>query len=255
MKKTFKIIVALILVILIAVGIIVVLNQDSGPDIPGPIIDSSGDNVAKMAKNIVVESSGFVIKTDNRYIDCTYPKITSLEDKEFENSINTEIALNIQGYRDEIEFIIDDETEPTEMYRYVTSYERYNNGKYLSLVIDQDYQTGGIRSNKWKDTYNINSETERLVYLSELFEPGVKYEETIISEITAQASAKNYELIEKGLTKLSTKQKFYIKDEKLVVYFDPAEIAATRFGELHFEMPFTMNENGFFEISNTNVEL
>ena len=51
-----------------------------------------------------------------------------------------------------------------------------------------------------------------------------------------------------GLTKLPAKQKFYVKDDKLVIYFDPSEAAANVYGELHFEMPFVMNESGYFEI-------
>ena len=45
-----------------------------------------------------------------------------------------------------------------------------------------------------------------------------------------------------GLTDLNEKQKFYIKDGKLIIYFDPSEIAPAKYGELQFEMPFVFNE-------------
>lgn len=250
MKKGTKIIIILLLLLVIVAGVIALIKIYGGntpeiPDIPSGDVEIENNLAEKVAiKDNVVQN-----KTDNRYIDCVYPIITSLNDKEFENSINTQIALNIQEYRNEIEYIIDEETKPTEMYRYVTYYDRYNCGKYLSLVIDQDYQTGGIRSNNWKDIYNINAETERLFYLNELFEPGVDFQTAIIEEITKQAESKNYELMGgNGLTKLPTKQKFYIKDDILVIYFDPSEAAATVFGELQFEMPFKMNDEGMFEI-------
>ena len=148
-----------------------------------------------------------------------------------------------------MEFIVDDETPDTALYKYVTTYYKYTCGKYLSLVIDQDYQTGGIRSNKWKDIYNINAETERLFYLNEIFKVGIDYKTAIIEEINRQALTQNIELIGgNGLTKIPDKQKFYIKDDKLVIYFAPSEAAANVYGELHFEMPFTMNEDGYFEI-------
>ena len=249
MKKSF--IIVLLILIVLGVGAVIFINLDNGPDVP-PIIINSGDVLEEdnnLASKVVIEDVVVTNKTDNRYIDCVYPSIKSLKDKEFENSINSEIALNIQEYRNEIEFIIDEETKPVEMYSYITSYDKYTSGNYLSLVISQDYQTGGIRSNKWKDIYNINAKTERLFYLSELFEPGVKFEEAIIAEITKQAEIKNYELMGgNGLTKLPTKQKFYIKDDVLFIYFDPSEAAATVFGELHFEMPFKMNKDGRFEI-------
>ena len=251
MNKNSKFIIIIVCVVILIAGGVFIITNNSDPEIP-PIPGSSGDVIKspnKEAKDITVQDVKVENFTDNRYISCLYPKITSLVDKEFENYINKQIATNINEYRNEIEYIVDEETKPTEMYRYVTTYDRYNCKKYLSLVIDQDYQTGGIRSNTWKDIYNINAETERIFYLDELFEAGVKYEEAIIAEITKQAEANNCELMGgNGLTKLSKKQKFYIKDDKLVIYFDPSEAAATVFGELHFEMPFTMNEKGYFEI-------
>lgn len=251
MNKKSKVILIICIVVVLAVGGYFAYNALNSKPTPPDIVVPSGDVKTPEAKAaaVVVQDVKVENYTDNRHINCVYPKITSLSDKEFENYINKQIATNINEYRSEIEYIVDDETLPTEMYKYVTTYSRYNCGKYLSLVIDQDYQTGGIRSNKWKDIYNINVETQRIFYLDELFEAGAKYEEAIIEEITKQAEAKNMELVGgNGLTKLPKKQKFYIKDDKLIIYYDPSEISATVFGEQHFEMPFTMNENGFFEI-------
>lgn len=250
MKKSLKIVI--LLVIVISLGAIAWMFMDSsdtpGPG-PGPIIDPipSGDN--SLASKVVIQDVPIVIKTANKDIDCVYPAITSLTNKEFENHINTQIAENVQAYRNEIEFIVDDETPVTALYQYITKYHKYTCGKYLSLVIEQEYQTGGIRSNKWKDIYNINAETERLFYLSEIFKAGIDYKTAIIEEINKQATAQNIELMGgNGLTKIPEKQKFYIKDNKLFIYFAPSEAAATKFGELVFEMPFTMTEEGVFKI-------
>ena len=247
MKKIIKIVIIILIVAAIGAVAWIYMDRDDGTDFPTPPSPTPtpvGKTWDVTVQDVVVEN-----KTDNRYVNCVYPKITSLNNKEFQNYINTQIAKNINEYRSEIEYIIDDETKPTEMYTYITKYDKYVSNKYLSLVIDQDYQTGGIRSNKWKDIYNINLDTDRIFYLEELFEPGVKYEDAIIKEITKQADAKNIELMGgNGITKIPQKQKFYIKDNKLTIYYDPSEGAATVFGELHFEMPFTMNENGIFEI-------
>lgn len=250
MKKSLKIVLVLVVIIALALGIILIIKSGQGPDVPDvPVISGDQEEMIELSALVAIRDVPFSVKTDNRNIDCVYPAITSLSNKEFQNYINTEIAQNIQAYREEIEFVIDEDTPVTALYSYITSYERYNCGNYLSLVIDQNYQTGGIRSDKWKDIYNINAKTERLFYLDELFEAGVDYESAIIHEITKQAQIKNYELMGgNGLTKLPTKQKFYIKDDKLIIYFDPSEAAATVFGELHFEMPFAINENGYFEI-------
>ena len=188
-KKSKVILIICVIVVVLAAGGYVAYNMMHSEPTPPDIIVPSGDveEEKPKAESVVVQDVKVENYTDNRYINCVYPKVTNLTNKEFENYINKQIAMNISEYRNEIEYIIDDETLPTEMYRYVTSYSRYNCDKYLSLVIDQDYQTGGIRSNKWKDIYNINVETQRIFYLEDLFEAGAKYEEAIIAEITKQA--------------------------------------------------------------------
>ena len=251
MKNDLKVFIILLIIITLVGGVFLFIDFDGGNDIPVvPIPSGDTQNYDNnLAAKVVVQDVVVRNKTDNRNIDCVYPSIKSLSDKEFENSINKEIAQNIQAYREEMEFMVDEETPATTLYNFVTSYDKYTCKNYLSLVIDQSYQTGGIRSEKWKDIYNINAKTERIFYLNELFEVGVDFQTAIISEVTNQATSKNIELMGgNGLTKLDTKQKFYIKDNKLFIYFDPSEAAATVFGELHFEMPFVMNEEGYFEI-------
>lgn len=251
MKKTLIIVaVAVVCVIIGVVGYNLIFNGNNG--IKPPInIENSGDvaqndGLAAKAKVVAVTVKN---KTDNISIDNTYPTINSFNNKEFENSINKEIANNITSYREEINYMVDDLTPDLKLYKYIATYDKYTWGDYLTLVVNQDYQTGGIRSNKWKDIYNINVRTERLIYLADLFDATTDYETAIIEEINKQANLKGYELLAgDGLKKLPTKQKFYIQNGKLFIYFDPSEVAATAYGELSFEMPFTLDSNGYFQI-------
>lgn len=185
----------------------------------------------------------------NKEILCHYPQIISLEDYEFARYINNEIAKNIQGYITEIEYLVDESTLPDELYKYIVTYDKYIGDKYVSLIINQTYETGGVRSNKWKDIYNIDLEKEQIIYLSNLFNQNVDYEKNIIEEINKQSKDKNIIIMNgNDLKNLSEKQKFYIKDDKLIIYFDPFEIASSKYGALEFEMPFRLNQEGYFEI-------
>ena len=214
-----------------------------GPDVPSVV--ESGEKEAY----VKVEPVTIRNNADHIMIENVYPTITSFSNKEFENYINKTIASNISEYRSEINYMVDDATPVDTVYSYITNYEKYVWGNYLTLIVNHDYQTGGIRSNKWKEIYNINIATERIIYLDELFRATVDYEDEIIEEITEQAVQKNYVLMGgDGLKKLPSKQKFYIRDGKLVIYYDPSEVAANRYGALEFEMPFTLNSEGFFEI-------
>ncbi len=253
MKSLIKLVVVLLILGGIGYAGWMYFAKDEDENVPVIIEEPSGEGETTksdvLADSVIVEKVEFKNKTDNKRVDCEYPKIISFNNANFQNAINTEIATNIQKYIQEVEYRVDDKTDPTELYEYVTTYEKLTSGKYLFLVISQDYQTGGIRSNKWKDIYSIDASRERIVYLEELFKPGVQFEKAIIDEITKQAAEQNIELQGgNGISRLPQKQAFYIKDDKLVIYFAPSMAAANVFGELSFEMPFTLNTDGTFSI-------
>lgn len=251
MKKAVLLIFALAMVI--GVSLFLLLKQENSNNPVGPNNNvNSGEAVSGeegRAANVVVEAIPVKNKTDNIDVECTYPAIRSFSNKEFENNINKQIATNINEYRTEINYVVDELTPEINLYKYRASYEKFTWGDYLTLVVSQDYQTGGIRSNTWKDIYNINVSTERIIYLSDLFEATTDYESAIISEVTRQADEKGYKLMGgDGLKKIPTYQKFYIKNGVLFIYFDPSEVAGATYGALEFEMPFTLNARGRFEV-------
>lgn len=251
MKKFIRVLICLLVVIIVGVGGYFVWKRFSKPN---DIIEASGDIITvdpglaakATVKTIQIRENA---SGANRIIDVKYPSIQSFKNKDFQNYVNNMITNVIFAYKDEIMVMIDEETDPATLYKYVTSFNKFANGNYLSLVISNDYQTGGIRSSKWKDIYNIDMSKEGFFYLEDVFSPDVDYETEIINEITKQALRSGYTLMNgQGLRYLDSKQKFYIDDNKLIIYFDPSEIAAATYGALQFEMPFTMNEDGKFEL-------
>ncbi len=250
MKKVLAILAFVVVVAAVSIfGYKFITDKPSGVTESGDKPVEIIDNGKKQAADTRVEAIVVNNKADHINISNKYPAITSFSSKEFENYINKTIAGNIADYRNEINEIVDDYTLDVKQYSYITDFERYNWGSYLTLVIKQDYQTGGIRSNTWKEIYNIDVAKERIIYLEDIFRATVDYEDAIIKEITAQATAKNIVLMGgDGLKKLPTKQKFYIRDGNLVLYFDPSEVAANKYGALEFEMPFEIDSEGYFEV-------
>ena len=249
MKKIIGILALIVVVATVSIFGYKMLGEDKPVDNP-----VSGDQTvivgSKLAKDVRIEPVNVNNKADHININNRYPSIKSFKSKEFENHINKTIAANIADYRNEINEVVDDYTLDVKQYSYITDFERYNWGSYLTLVIKQDYQTGGIRSNSWKEIYNIDVSTERIIYLEDIFRATVDYEDAIIAEVTKQAKEKNIVLMGgDGLQKLPTKQKFYIRDGNLIMYFDPSEVAANKYGALEFEMPFEIDEEGYFEVA------
>lgn len=247
MKKIIIILICLIIIAMGVVGYFVVQDLKDKPVLP----EVSGE--IKEAKDFADLADVRSIKINeeargvNRVVNVVYPSIQSFKNKSYQKYINDQITSVIFAYRDEINAIVDDDTPTSNMYTYKTSYEKYTNGDYLSLVILNDYQTGGIRTNKWKDIYNVDVRNERIIYLSDIFQPNVDYEKEILVEIKKQAEKNNYVLMNgAGLDSLKENQKFYINEEgMLIIYFDPAEIAPAKYGELQFGMPFVLEEGKF----------
>ena len=180
-------------------------------------------------------------------VESTDVNAKSLSDLSFAEQINNEILALFKNYSDEITLFKDgvsyddnkNDIIKNKMYRLSTYYDRYNNGGIISLVINMDYDTNGLRSNKWKEVFNIDVVNNKKLTLSDLFS-SANYKDRIASEINKQAKEKNLDLIEEnGINTIPDNQKFYIKDEKLVIYFENSAISKS---EVEFTMPFAFND-------------
>jgi hypothetical protein len=248
-RNNLKIIViaAIILIMLAsALAIFLIMNKENVINPDGGNINPSNNDNEELASKITVTSTNKRTSDGAIDIDISIPVLSGLEDKKFEYDINTEMAKDIIAYESEV-YVMAGGDMGISKYTFKARYEKYVNSDYLSLVIPQEYTTGGIRSNRWKDTYNIDVRKGKSIFLADLFKPNQDYEKAIIDEINKQAKEDSIELVGgNGLSNVPEKQKFYIKDKKLIVYFDPAGIAPYVFGELHFEMPFRYEEGYFY---------
>ena len=129
---------------------------------------------------------------------------------------------------------------------YKTSYERYDCGSYISLVVNQYILFGDSRPISKKKCYVVDSNNKRTAVLEDVFKNKVSYKKRVVAEVNRQAEEAGIELVGgKGITSISEMQAFYIKDNKLHIYFEAAEIAAAAYGELDFELDFEMVDGKF----------
>ncbi len=253
MKKILIIIA--IIIVLIIIGIVVMSITPPPPPVQ-PTNNSAPVEVTPASELIDVKSVPSNTFLTRININATRPQITNLPDFSKQELINNKISQSIDPYINEIlevskgtiasssnDIIVD-----SKIYNYTVNFERYNNDKYLSLVVNQnininvvDEDYGGIRSNIWKDTYVINCETSDEVQFKDLKEicDFANFREVIRDEINNQAKDRNIELLgNQGLMSIPDTQKFFIKDGKLYIYFERASLAPYLAGELIFEMPF-----------------
>ena len=235
MKKTGIILLIIVLVLLIILCVVIALLPNEiviePPKPSGEIIDTR-----TASEKIVVSDAITNTETQKRLIDIIMPTFGNLSDLTFQEAINTKIEEGINPYIKEISIVADESI--SKQYKYTVSYERYNNEDYISLVILQSYMTGGMRSNVWKDTYTIDVVKNKELKLADVCSSN-NYKEIIVEEVNEQAKEKNINLIAgNGLADIPDTQRFYIKDKKLYILFEPASIAPYLDGELIFEMPY-----------------
>lgn len=241
--------VVLLVVILIVLGITIYFTINNKPIVP-PDPGSGDDVIIPLSETIEIRNAITKADTQKRNVDVKMPAFDNLSDYAFQENINQKIANSINPYINEIAIVADEGSPATAIYRYTVSYERYNNDDYVSLLVLQNYSTQnesgyGLRSNIWKDTYTVDVRNNRELSLADVCS-SKDYKKIIISEVNRQAKQKNIELIAGyGLENIPNTQRFYIKDKKLYIYFEPASIAPYLDGEMHFEMPFEFVDGKF----------
>lgn len=244
MKRIAIVLLIIIVAILIGFGIYFAVSQTEEP----PIVsgDMSGE-IVELTEAEKIEITTVLTKTNTqrRDVNVQMPAFMDLSNYSFQESINKEIADSINPYINEVAIVADESLPSTSRYKYTVEYERYNNDKFISLVLSQNYSTGGLRSNAWKDTYTIDVVKNKKLSLEDICSSD-DYKKIIVAEINKQAKAKNLNLVAgNGLSDIPDSQRYYIKDERLFIYFEPASIAPYLDGEMIFEMPYKF-ENGKF---------
>ena len=240
-KRNLIIVFAIIAVVFVsAIGFFVVNTLHNTTPPVEEVVQDEG-----VAKNIVIRDKVSKLENTKKSINTIIPEFQNL-DSDFQRTINNRINedLNdINVYEEKTEIY---GAEDIGKFTYEVDYERYNCGKYLSIVAKQYIHLGDGRPRFQKKCYVIDVERNASLLLEDVVTNKFDYKTSIITEINNQASKQGIELIGgNGLVELPKNQAFYIQDNKLVIYFEASEISATAVGELEFVMPYEMLDGKF----------
>lgn len=130
-----------------------------------------------------------------------------------------------------------------------------NNEDYNNYIVDIDYEVmrnnKNILSvytmyNKYDDNsiqyhndiaYNIDLRTGKVLDLKDLFVNNYNYEKEISDEIKKMINKKKESNLYKNFEAIDSNQIYYLKENKLIIYFRPGEIAQNGVGNPRFEIP------------------
>ena len=238
-KKIIVLIGVVIVICIIAAALMIknVVGSGEGNDNP--------EGIYQYSSNIIVKSKVVNYNTNRIRVEARIPQFENLESS-FGAFINNKIysELDYHNVYNELKKGLEDKDVGD--FSYEVTYERYNFYDFISLVVTQNIEFGGSRPTSNKKCYVVNARKGQTAGLKDVFANKTNYKGRIMNEINKQAQEKGIEIVGgNGITSLSDSQAFYVKQEKLHIYFKASEIAPAAAGELDFEMPF-VSTNGMF---------
>ncbi len=210
-----------------------------------------------------------IVKDDESIMtSISIPVISGLADERIQNQLNKKFKEDIMKFQNENEqsakeYLQEAKAAGYEARMYTTDVsfqEMKNEGNILSILVSYCAYTGGAHGTQDDVAYNIDLKIGKEIQLKDLFKEGYDYEKAINQKIQKSIDDLMVKLKEEalargenpkevynpyqGFDRIAKDQKFYLKDDKLVVYFGQYEIAPYAAGIPTFEISLSELENG-----------
>lgn len=205
-------------------------------------------------KDMNVETK--LINKDNKFIEASLKiPVLTISNKEIQKAVNKKIESDIMKfYNDsfkEAENYFDDFPEMENKFVANSDFEiKKNTENILSILIKYYKYSGGAHGYYEYIPYNIDLASGKVFILKDIFKEGSNYEQAINDEIKKQIGALN---LKNNLPEESTQlytfkginetQKFYLKDDKIVVFFNLYDIAPYAAGIPEFSIDKSIIQN------------
>lgn len=204
-------------------------------------------------------------------IDVNIPVLSGLKDTKVQDKINQMFETDILSFKEELGEAAKEAFEDAKKYNYemrpyainITFEEKKNEKGILSLYVVYYTYTGGAHGGHDDITYNIDLKTGNLMELKDLFKEGYDYKKIINEKIQGQIGVISEELKQKslkegqkpedvyipyqGFESIRDDQPFYLKNDRLGIYFGLYEIAPYAAGIPTFEIPLADFQEGLKE--------
>ena len=240
MNKKIIIIISIVIAIIIVATIVIINAQPKQVAVIDEPVTYS-DNAAKFS----IRDREYNVSSNKFVVNSKIPQFVDL-DPTFNSYINNKIAQELdynKVYKDMTQGM---DASSIGVFTYETTYERYNFGDFVSLIINQKASLEGQRETVKRKCYVVDTKNNSSAKLLDVFKNKSGYKKAILNEINNQAIQRKIQFIGGNqLQTLSELQSFYIKDRELYIYFEPSEIASFSEGQLDFKMPFN-EDNGLF---------
>ena len=192
----------------------------------------SNEGITELSSGVSVHTK---ILRPSKYVSVRYPELVGMSDTKIQTAINQKLEKIFTEYRKKVH---GDEV--------ITATDKFTAQQRKDLLIinrtGYDYPIGAAHGMPWQSYNFINMKTGTSYQLKDLFLSNSDYINKL-SKIVYQQMQKNtknsglmYYFTSKD--RIDKNQHFYLKDDKLVIYFDSGAITAYAAGFPEFEIPF-----------------
>ncbi|MFC3750315.1 PdaC/SigV domain-containing protein [Paenibacillus sp. GCM10012306] len=176
------------------------------------------------------EDEGAVINLD-------YPQISGLANADAQQKINAALKQSTMRFAAGAEADIADRDEESRPYEYDAGYVvTYNQNGVLSLLLNQYGYTGGAHGMSYRQAFTFSLKDGKQLLLRDLFGANPNYKKDLNTKLSQRFKAD--EGYFGGFTGLNTEQSYYLKDGKVVIFFQLYEYTPYAAGFPEFTFTF-----------------
>lgn len=183
-------------------------------------------NVVKKAQNaITITTESYIKDYKDAPIKVNYPQISGLANAEAQKAINATLKQTITKFITEAEAEVAKKVEGDRPYEFDGGYVvTYNQDGILSLVTNQYSYLGGAHGMSYRNAFTFSLKDGKRLLLGNLFGANPNYKKELNAKLSKLIKAEGGYL--GGFTGLNTEKNFYLKDGKVVIFFQLYEYTA-----------------------------
>jgi hypothetical protein len=194
-------------------------------------------NVMKQVQNnITIKTESYIKEREDAPIKLDYPQVSGLASAEAQKTINDTIKQTILNYAADAEKQIANKSEDDRPYDFEGGYVvTYNQDGVLSLVTEQYGYTGGAHGMTYRNAFTFSLKDGKRLLLGDLFGANPNYKKELNAKVAKLIKNDGYL---GGFTGLNTEKYFYLKEGKVVLFFQLYEYTAYAAGFPQFTFTF-----------------
>ncbi|AWV31298.1 PdaC/SigV domain-containing protein [Paenibacillus odorifer] len=195
-------------------------------------------NVVNRPQNaLTVTTETYAKDRAEAFIQLDYPKISGLGNSSAQQAINNTLKESVMKFAAGAEQDISDRDGAEPKYTYDSGYVvTYNQNGVISIVMHQYSDTGGAHGMTNREAFTFSLKDGKRLLLGDLFGANPNYKKQLNAKLSKLLKAEASYL--GGFNGLNTEKYFYLKDDKVVLFFQLYEYTAYAAGFPEYTFSF-----------------